>query len=72
MAPPSLPILTQASSQVLSEAAKATDSSFQFAYFPLHQRGELIRDLLAYSGAKWEEIPVVSREYSLFWPQLNP
>ncbi|KAG0340375.1 hypothetical protein BG000_000066 [Podila horticola] len=58
MAPPSLPAPTQASSQVLSEAAKATDSSFQFAYFPLHQRGELIRDLLAFSGAKWEEIPV--------------
>ncbi|KAG0021597.1 hypothetical protein BGZ82_011291 [Podila clonocystis] len=58
MAPPSFPIPTQASSQVLSEAAKATDSSFQLAYFPLHQRGELIRDLLAFSGAEWDEIPV--------------
>ncbi|KAF9428611.1 hypothetical protein BGZ94_001732 [Podila epigama] len=55
---PSFPIPTKASSEELSEAAKSTNTSFQLAYFPLHQRAELIRDLLAFTGSKWEELPV--------------
>ncbi|KAF9911020.1 hypothetical protein EC991_004892 [Linnemannia zychae] len=60
-----LPTVTKASSEVLAEAAKGTDSSFQLLYFPLHGRGELVRNLLAYSGAKWEELGVD-------WPVQKP
>ncbi|KAK3815434.1 MAG: hypothetical protein J3Q66DRAFT_209649 [Benniella sp.] len=54
MAP--LPVPTKADSQTLSEAVKSTDSSFQVLYFGLHARGELTRNILSYSGAKWEEL----------------
>lgn len=57
-----LPTVTRASSEVLAEAAKGTDSTFQLLYFPLHGRGELVRNLLAYSGAHWEELAVVSKK----------
>ncbi|KAG0302300.1 hypothetical protein BGZ97_002407 [Linnemannia gamsii] len=53
-----LPTVTRASSEVLAEAAKGTDSTFQLLYFPLHGRGELVRNLLAYSGAQWEELAI--------------
>ncbi|KAG0230373.1 hypothetical protein BGX31_005870 [Mortierella sp. GBA43] len=51
-----LPTPTKADSQVLSQAVKSTGSSFQVLYFALHGRGQLIRDILAYSGAKWEDL----------------
>ncbi|KAG0370316.1 hypothetical protein BC939DRAFT_449196 [Gamsiella multidivaricata] len=60
-----LPTVTKASTDALAEAAKSTNSTFQLLYFPLHGRGELIRDILAYSGAKWEELPVD-------WPVQKP
>ncbi|KAF9296953.1 hypothetical protein BGZ88_011515 [Linnemannia elongata] len=60
-----LPTVTRASSEVLAEAAKGTDSTFQLLYFPLHGRGELVRNLLAYSGAHWEELAVD-------WPVQKP
>ncbi|KAF9127777.1 hypothetical protein BGW39_005637 [Mortierella sp. 14UC] len=60
-----LPTVTKASSEVLAEAARGTDSTFQLLYFPLHGRGELVRNLLAYSGAKWEELGVD-------WPVQKP
>ncbi|KAG0043152.1 hypothetical protein BGZ83_011776 [Gryganskiella cystojenkinii] len=53
-----LPIPTEASSDVLSQAVAQKDSSYKFLYFNLHGRGELIRNLLAYGGHKWEELPV--------------
>jgi hypothetical protein len=60
MAP--LPVPTKADSQTLSEAVKSTDSSFQVLYFGLHARGELTRNILSYSGAKWEELTPVSQD----------
>ncbi|KAF9956702.1 hypothetical protein BGZ65_002503 [Modicella reniformis] len=51
-----LPVPTKADSQTLSEAVKSADSTYKVLYFGLHGRGELIRNLLAYGGAKWEEI----------------
>jgi hypothetical protein len=65
-----LPTVTRASSEVLAEAAKGTDSTFQLLYFPLHGRGELVRNLLAYSGAQWEELAIVSREGDFFNDKL--
>lgn len=56
----SLPVATQASSEVLSRAASSHDSTFKILYFGLHGRGELSRNLLAYGDAKWEELAVVS------------
>ena len=56
----SLPVPTKADTTVLGQAAKSTDSTYKILYFGLHGRGELTRTLLAYSGAKWEELPVVS------------
>ncbi|KAF9101818.1 hypothetical protein BGX29_005235 [Mortierella sp. GBA35] len=41
---------TKAPSKVLSEAMKATGSSFKLAYFNLHGRAESARYLLAYGG----------------------
>ncbi|KAG0359974.1 glutathione S-transferase [Gamsiella multidivaricata] len=52
----SLPVPTHASSDVLSQAVKSSDSTFKVLYFGLHGRGELIRALLAFAGAKWEEL----------------
>ncbi|KAF9100138.1 hypothetical protein BGX29_006778 [Mortierella sp. GBA35] len=60
-----LPTVTKASSEILTEAAKGTDSTYQLLYFPLHGRGELVRNLLAYSGAHWEELAVD-------WPAQKP
>ncbi|KAF9136542.1 hypothetical protein BGX30_011087 [Mortierella sp. GBA39] len=54
----SLPVPTKADTTVLGQAAKSTDSTYKILYFGLHGRGELARTLLAYSGAKWEELPV--------------
>ncbi|KAF9205993.1 hypothetical protein BGZ49_003185 [Haplosporangium sp. Z 27] len=54
----SLPTPTQASTDVLSQAVNSKDSKFQVLYFDLHGRGELTRNLLAYSGTKFEELPV--------------
>ncbi|KAG0376721.1 hypothetical protein BGX24_007315 [Mortierella sp. AD032] len=54
----SLPVPTHADTNVLGQAAKSTNSTFKILYFGLHGRGELTRTLLAYSGAKWEELPV--------------
>lgn len=56
----SLPVPTQADTTTLGHAAASTNSTFKILYFGLHGRGELTRTLLAYSGAKWEELPVVS------------
>ncbi|KAI1315306.1 hypothetical protein EDD11_000967 [Mortierella claussenii] len=53
-----LPVPTQADSEVLSQVAKSTDSSFKVLYFGVHARGELIRNILAFVGAKWEELLV--------------
>ncbi|KAF8922955.1 glutathione S-transferase [Dissophora ornata] len=57
-----LPVPTKASSQVLSEALKSTDSTYKILYFGLHGRGEMARMLLAFGGAKWEEI-------TMEWPK---
>ncbi|KAF9135246.1 hypothetical protein BGW39_003926 [Mortierella sp. 14UC] len=54
----SLPVPTKADTNVLGQAAKSTDSTYKILYFGLHGRGELTRTLLAYTGAKWEELPV--------------
>ncbi|KAF8948171.1 hypothetical protein BGZ47_006134 [Haplosporangium gracile] len=54
----SLPVPTKADTTVLGQAAKSTDSTYKVLYFGIHGRGELTRTLLAYSGAKWEELPV--------------
>ncbi|KAG0297944.1 hypothetical protein BGZ96_003923 [Linnemannia gamsii] len=54
----SLPVPTQADTTVLGQAAQSTNSTYKILYFGLHGRGELTRTLLAYSGAKWEELPV--------------
>lgn len=56
----SLPQPTKADSHVLAEAMKSENSSFKLLYFPLHGRAELIRFILAHSGAKYEEIEPVS------------
>ncbi|KAF9439275.1 hypothetical protein BGZ76_006004 [Entomortierella beljakovae] len=54
-----LPTPTQASSDVLSQAAKSkNNSTYKVLYFEVHGRGELTRTLLAYSGAKWSELTV--------------
>ncbi|KAF9917627.1 hypothetical protein BX616_000403 [Lobosporangium transversale] len=54
----SLPTPTQADSETLSRAAQSGDSTFKYLYFGLHGRGELTRRILAFAGAKWEELPV--------------
>ncbi|KAI7823579.1 hypothetical protein BC939DRAFT_492979 [Gamsiella multidivaricata] len=60
-----LPIATQASTHALAQAIDTTtESTFKFLYFGLHGRGELIRNLLAYGGAKFEEL-------SLDWPAMK-
>ncbi|KAF9110679.1 hypothetical protein BGX27_006027 [Mortierella sp. AM989] len=43
---------------VLSQAAKSQDSTFKILYFNLHGRSELIRAILAYVGAKWEDLAI--------------
>ncbi|KAF9923408.1 hypothetical protein FBU30_006542 [Linnemannia zychae] len=53
-----LPVATMADPKVLGEASKSTESSYQLLYFPFHGRGELIRTLLVFSGANWEELPI--------------
>lgn len=55
-----LPIATEGSSELLSHVIAKPDSTFKILYFNLHGRGELIRNLLAYGGHKWEELPLVS------------
>ncbi|KAI1315308.1 hypothetical protein EDD11_000969 [Mortierella claussenii] len=60
-----LPVATQASSKVLAQAIDTTtESTYKFLYFGLHGRGELIRTLLSYGGAKFEEL-------SLDWPAMK-
>ncbi|KAG0261676.1 hypothetical protein BG011_000772 [Mortierella polycephala] len=60
-----LPTATQATTQVLAQAAESsTASTFQFLYFGLHGRGELIRTLLTYGGAKYDEL-------ALDWPGMK-
>ncbi|KAG0213066.1 hypothetical protein BGX28_005087 [Mortierella sp. GBA30] len=54
----SLPVPTRADSEVLGKAAKSNESTFKYLYFELHGRGELTRTILAYSGAKFEELPL--------------
>ncbi|KAK9766429.1 hypothetical protein K7432_004484 [Basidiobolus ranarum] len=51
-----LPQPTVADSEHLSELTKSTDSFFKVLYHPIHGRAELIRTILAYSGAEWEEL----------------
>ncbi|KAK9766428.1 hypothetical protein K7432_004483 [Basidiobolus ranarum] len=51
-----LPQPTQASSNHLSELTKNPDSSFKVLYYPIHGRADLIRTILAYSRAKWEDL----------------
>ncbi|KAF9196770.1 hypothetical protein BGZ50_007015 [Haplosporangium sp. Z 11] len=53
-----LPVPSSADSNVLSKVVTSTDSSFKYLYFGLHGRGELTRTLLAFGGAKWEELPI--------------
>ncbi|KAF8933187.1 hypothetical protein BGZ58_006530, partial [Dissophora ornata] len=53
-----LPIPTQASNDVLGQAATSTDSTFKVLYFGVHGRGELTRYILAAADAKWEELPL--------------
>ncbi|KAF9949939.1 hypothetical protein BGZ70_001571, partial [Mortierella alpina] len=61
----SLPVATRAPTQVLAAASDASkDSTYQLLYFGLHGRGELIRTLLAYHGAKFEEL-------TLDWPAMK-
>lgn len=55
-----LPAPTVGTSEVLSHAVNSPNSTYRILYFNLHGRGELARNLLAYGGSKWEEIPVVS------------
>lgn len=55
-----LPVPTNADAKVLAEASRSTKSTYQLLYFPMHGRGELTRTLLVFSGAKWEELPLVS------------
>lgn len=55
-----LPVPTKADAKVLAEASRSTKSTYQLLYFPMHGRGELTRTLLVFSGAKWEELPLVS------------
>ncbi|KAF9276612.1 hypothetical protein BGZ68_009899 [Mortierella alpina] len=60
-----LPVATQAPSQVLAKAAdSSSDSTYKLLYFGLHGRGELIRTLLTYHGAKFEEL-------TLDWPAMK-
>jgi hypothetical protein len=54
-----LPVPTKADAKVLAEASRSTNSTYQLLYFPMHGRGELTRTLLVFSGAKWEELPLV-------------
>ncbi|KAF9997260.1 hypothetical protein BGZ80_008452 [Entomortierella chlamydospora] len=54
----SLPTPTQASTEVLSQATKSNDSTFKILYFGLHGLAELTRTILAYAGAKTEELTV--------------
>ncbi|KAG0045368.1 hypothetical protein BGZ83_009418 [Gryganskiella cystojenkinii] len=53
-----LPIVTEGSSELLSHVIDKPDSTFKLLYFNLHGRGGLIRNLLAYGGHKWEELPL--------------
>ncbi|KAF9153131.1 hypothetical protein BGX20_004987 [Mortierella sp. AD010] len=54
----SLPTPTQASTEVLSQATKSNDSTFKVLYFNIHGLAELTRTILAYAGAKTEELTV--------------
>ncbi|KAF9107507.1 hypothetical protein BGX29_006195 [Mortierella sp. GBA35] len=54
----SLPVPTQADTNVLGQAAASTDATYKILYFGLHGRGELTRTLLVYTGVKWEELTV--------------
>ncbi|KAF9350298.1 hypothetical protein BGX26_011497 [Mortierella sp. AD094] len=53
-----LPSVTKATSKALSEAIKSSNSTYKVLYFNLHGRGQMTRILLAYGGAKWEELPI--------------
>ncbi|KAF9439276.1 hypothetical protein BGZ76_006005 [Entomortierella beljakovae] len=57
-----LPTPTQASSEVLSQAIRSNDSSYQLLYFNIHGLSELIRILFAYSGSKWGELKLAKYE----------
>ncbi|KAG0213067.1 hypothetical protein BGX28_005088 [Mortierella sp. GBA30] len=59
-----LPAPTHATSEVLSQAMRLPGATYKLLYFPVHGRAELIRNILAYSGAKWEELPVE-------WPAMK-
>lgn len=60
-----LPKATKAPTNVLAQAAEtSTDSTYKVLYFGLHGRGEMTRTLLAYGGARFEEIP-------LQWPVMK-
>ncbi|KAF9957249.1 hypothetical protein BGZ72_002030 [Mortierella alpina] len=60
-----LPVATQAPTQVLAKASdSSSDSTYKLLYFGLHGRGELIRTLLTYHGAKFEEL-------ALDWPAMK-
>ncbi|GJJ76812.1 hypothetical protein EMPS_09171 [Entomortierella parvispora] len=52
------PTPTVASSEVLSKAATSHDSTYKVLYFGIHGRAEIIRNLLGYGDAKWEELPI--------------
>ncbi|KAF9580483.1 hypothetical protein BGW38_002863 [Lunasporangiospora selenospora] len=58
MAPPSLPVATQASSEVLSAVVKSNDNTYKYLYFNLHGRGELTRTLFHIAQVPFEELPV--------------
>ncbi|KAF9342875.1 hypothetical protein BGX26_006682 [Mortierella sp. AD094] len=53
-----LPSITKATSEAHSKAIKSSNSTYKVLYFNLHGRGEMARILLAYGGAKWEELPI--------------
>ncbi|KAI1315307.1 hypothetical protein EDD11_000968 [Mortierella claussenii] len=82
MAGSALPIVSRASSQVLSQALKSTNSTYKVLYFNLHGRSEMARMLLAFGGVQWEEIPItavieryLARKFNLMgtneWEQLQ-
>ncbi|KAG0204657.1 hypothetical protein BGX28_003445 [Mortierella sp. GBA30] len=62
--PFALPAETHADSETLSQALRSSGSTYKLLYFPLHDRGELIRTILVYIGEKWEEL-------HLDWPAMK-
>lgn len=67
-----LPVPTKADAKVLAEASRSTKSTYQLLYFPMHGRGELTRTLLVFSGAKWEELPLVSISLASLYLVITP